>query len=148
MNPVQERLWMNQQRIQELHRRRLYHRTSPHYSLVSLLLRQHIYISLERKKACNLHITLCYENSAGLLPCTARHMHSPTQHTCGGMENSNPSSARCTNNNGMDNATHTENYPPPPILPPPQQPTVYSHPEARGPPNFFRGPCPVLPIIV
>ncbi|XP_020298970.1 uncharacterized protein LOC109863174 isoform X2 [Pseudomyrmex gracilis] len=117
MNPVQERLWMNQQRIQELHRRRLYHRTSPHYS-------------------------------AGLLPCTAGHMHSPTQHTCGGMENSNPSSARCTNNNGTDNATHTESYPPPPILPPPQQPTVYSHPEARGPPNFFRGPCPVLPIIV
>jgi len=38
MHPVQERLWMNQQRMQEVHRRRLYHRSSLHHGLVSLLL--------------------------------------------------------------------------------------------------------------
>lgn len=59
---------------------------------------------------------------------------------CGG-ENSNPSNTRC---NGTDNVPYTENYLPFPILPPPQQPTVYSHPEARGPPSFAT-PCPPLP---
>ncbi|XP_032676346.1 uncharacterized protein LOC116846522 isoform X2 [Odontomachus brunneus] len=106
MHPVQERLWMNQQRMQEVHRRRLYHRSPSH------------------------HV-------AG--PCNA-HVHSSTQHTCGGGNNS-PSNARC---NGTDSAAYTENYLPPPILPPPQQPTVYSHPEARGPPSFG-SPWPVLP---
>ena len=81
--------------------------------------------------------------SAG--PCNA-HVHSSTQHTCGEGGNSSPPNTRC--NNGTDNAAYTENYLPPPILPPPQQPTVYSHPEARGPSSFYRGPCPVLPIIV
>ncbi|XP_011142321.1 E3 ubiquitin-protein ligase Arkadia [Harpegnathos saltator] len=109
MHPVQERLWMNQQRMQEVHRRRLYHRSSSHHT-------------------------------AG--PCNA-HVHSSTQHTCGG-GNSSPSNARCS---GTENTAYTENYLPPPILPPPQQPTVYSHPEARGPPSFG-SPCPVLPIIV
>ncbi|XP_077268234.1 uncharacterized protein LOC143900585 isoform X1 [Temnothorax americanus] len=112
MHPMQERLWMNQQRMQEVHRRRLYHRSSSHHT-------------------------------AG--PCNA-HVHSSTQHNCGEGENSSPPNARC--NNGTDNAAYTENYLPPPILPPPQQPTVYSHPEARGPSSFYRGPCPVLPIIV
>ncbi|TGZ39006.1 E3 ubiquitin-protein ligase arkadia-C [Temnothorax longispinosus] len=112
MHPMQERLWMNQQRMQEVHRRRLYHRSSSHHT-------------------------------AG--PCNA-HVHSSTQHTCGEGENSSPPNTRC--NNGTDNAAYTENYLPPPILPPPQQPTVYSHPEARGPSSFYRGPCPVLPIIV
>ncbi|XP_012231747.2 E3 ubiquitin-protein ligase Arkadia [Linepithema humile] len=112
MHPVQERLWMTQQRMQEVHRRRLYHRT--------------------------LH--------PAMGPCNA-HGHSSTQHISGGGGNSSPSGSRC--NNGTDNAAYTENYLPPPILPPPQQPTVYSHPEAHpGPPSFFRGPCPVLPIIV
>jgi len=78
-------------------------------------------------------------------------VHSSTQqHTCGEGGNSSSPNARC--NNGTDNAPYTyntpENYFPPPILPPPQQPTVYSHPEARGPSSFYRGPCPVLPIIV
>jgi len=73
-------------------------------------------------------------------------MHSSTQHTCSGNGNNSPSSTRC--NNTTDNTTYTENYLPPPILPPPQQPTVYSHPEARGPSNFYRAPCPMLPIIV
>ncbi|KYN02206.1 PREDICTED: uncharacterized protein LOC108774447 [Cyphomyrmex costatus] len=112
MHPMQERLWMNQQRIQEVHRRRLYYRSSSHHT-------------------------------AG--PCNA-HMHSSTQHTCGEGGNSSPPNTRCSN--GTDNAAYTENYLPPPTLPPPQQPTVYSHPEARGPSSFYRGPCPVLPIIV
>jgi len=38
MHPVQERLWMNQQRMQEVHRRRLYHRSSLHHGLVLVLL--------------------------------------------------------------------------------------------------------------
>lgn len=110
MHPIQERLWMTQQRIQEIHRRRLYHRGS------------------------SSHL------AAG--PCNA-HVHSSTQHACAG-GNSSPSNTRC---NGTDNAAYTENYLPPPTLPPPQQPTVYSHPEAPGPPNFG-SPCPMLPIIV
>ncbi|XP_014468897.1 PREDICTED: E3 ubiquitin-protein ligase Arkadia-like isoform X2 [Dinoponera quadriceps] len=109
MHPMQERLWMNQQRMQEVHRRRLYHRSPSHHA-------------------------------AG--PCNA-HVHSSTQHTCAG-GNSSPSNARC---NGTDNTAYTENYLTPPILPPPQQPTVYSHPEARGPPSFG-SPCPVLPIML
>lgn len=83
-------------------------------------------------------------DSAG--PCNA-HVHSSTQHTCGG-GNSSPSNIRC---NGTDNTAYTENYLSPSLLPTPQQPTVYSHPEARGPPSFgspFESPCPVLPIIV
>lgn len=111
MHPVQERLWMNQQRMQEVHRRRLYHRSSLHHGNTG--------------------------------PCN---VHSSTQHTCGGSGSNSPSSTRC--NNTTDNAAYTENYLPPPILPPPQQPTVYSHPEARGPSSFYRAPCPVLPIIV
>ncbi|XP_011349734.1 E3 ubiquitin-protein ligase Arkadia isoform X2 [Ooceraea biroi] len=112
MHPVQERLWMNQQRMQEVHRRRLYlHRSSLHHG------------------------------NAG--PCN---VHSSTQHTCGGNGNNSPPSTRC--NNTTDSAAYTENYLPPPILPQPQQPTVYSHPEARGPSSFYRAPCPVLPIIV
>ncbi|XP_012528807.1 uncharacterized protein LOC105832433 isoform X1 [Monomorium pharaonis] len=112
MHPMQERLWMTQQRMQEVHRRRLYHRSSSHHT-------------------------------AG--PCNA-HMHSSTQHTCGEGGNNSPPNTRC--NNGTDNAPFTESYLTPPLLPPPQQPTVYSHPEARGPSSFYRGPCPVLPIIV
>lgn len=73
-------------------------------------------------------------------------MHSSTQHTCGEGENNSPPNTRC--NNGRDSATYTDNYVLPPILPSPQQPTVYSHPEARGSSSFYRGPCPVLPIIV
>ncbi|XP_025075698.1 uncharacterized protein LOC105433446 [Pogonomyrmex barbatus] len=120
MHPVQERLWMNQQRMQEVHRRRLYLRSSQihHGPSVDMVIR----------------------------PCNT-HGHSSTQHTCGEGGNNSPPSTRC--NNGTDNAAYTENYLPPPILPPPQQPTVYSHPEARGPSNFYRGPnIPVLPIIV
>lgn len=113
MHPLQERLWVNQQRMQEVHRRRLYHRFSSH------------------------HV-----GNAG--PCNS-HIHSSTYVARRSGENNSPSSARC--NNETDNAAYTENYLPP-ILPPPQQPTVYSHPEARGPPNFYRGSCPVLPIIV
>lgn len=113
MHPLQERLWINQQRMQEAHRRRLYHRFSSH------------------------HV-------ANTGPCNS-HVHSSTYVARRSGENSSPSNARC--NNGTDNTAYTENYLPP-ILPPPQQPTVYSHPEARGPPNFYRGSCPVLPIIV
>ncbi|KAL0132164.1 hypothetical protein PUN28_000144 [Cardiocondyla obscurior] len=112
MHPWQERLWVNQQRMQELQRRRLYHRSSLHHT-------------------------------AG--PCNA-HVHPSTQHTCGEGENNSPPNTRC--NNGTDNATYAENYFAPSLLPAPQQPTVYSHPEARGPSSFYRGPCPVLPIIV
>lgn len=140
MHPVQERLWMNQQRMQEVHRRRLYRGPSSHHALV---------VSLYYLRVM-LHVTLCVSKgnifkrilfySPG--PCNA-HMHSSTQHTCGG-GNSSPSIARC---NGTDNAAYTETYLSPHILPPPQQPTVYSHPEARGPPNFG-SPCPVLPILV
>lgn len=142
MHPMQERLWMNQQRMQEVHRRRLYHRSSSHHTLVF----QYIYIISHPLYFKQKYIIIYKSNfviSAG--PCNA-HVHSSTQHTCGEGENSSPPNTRC--NNGTDNAAYTENYLPPPILPPPQQPTVYSHPEARGPSSFYRGPCPVLPIIV
>lgn len=43
--------------------------------------------------------------------------------------------------------TFAENYFPPPILPPPQQPTVYSHPEARRPPNVSPS-CPAQSVMV
>lgn len=43
MHPVQERLWMNQQRMQEVHRRRLYHRSPSHHALVSLSLHKSLY---------------------------------------------------------------------------------------------------------
>ncbi|KYM75329.1 E3 ubiquitin-protein ligase arkadia-C [Atta colombica] len=93
-----------------------------------------------------LPVHTSYSSIGGIAgPCNA-HVHSSTQHTCGEGGNSSPPNTRC--NNGTDNAAYTENYLPPPILPPPQQPTVYSHPEARGPSSFYRGPCPVLPIIV
>ncbi|XP_053978609.1 uncharacterized protein LOC128876348 isoform X4 [Hylaeus volcanicus] len=101
MHPVQERLWIIQQRVQELHRR--------HYTSTT--------------------------------PC-GPHMHQATQHTC------NNGNANIPNNlcNGSENMTYTENYPPPPILPPPQQPTVYSHPEARGPSSYSSN-CPVQPVM-
>ncbi|XP_029158212.1 uncharacterized protein LOC114930568 [Nylanderia fulva] len=113
MHPLQERLWVNQQRMQEVHRRRLYHRFSSHH------------VANSRPGNTHLHSSTYVSRRSG--------------------ENSSPSNARC--NNGTDSAAYTENYLPP-ILPPPQQPTVYSHPEARGPPNFYRGSCPMLPIIV
>ena len=43
--------------------------------------------------------------------------------------------------------TFAENYFPPPILPPPQQPTVYSHPEARRPSNVSPS-CPAQSVMV
>lgn len=66
-------------------------------------------------------------------------MHQASQHTC------NNGSANSVNNrcNGAENMTFAENYFPPPILPPPQQPTVYSHPEARRPPSVSP-PCPEI----
>ncbi|XP_017763686.1 PREDICTED: E3 ubiquitin-protein ligase arkadia-A-like isoform X6 [Eufriesea mexicana] len=59
------------------------------------------------------------------------HMHQATQHMCNN-GNADPVNNRC---NGSENMTFVENYFPSPILPPPQQPTVYSHPEARRPPS-------------
>lgn len=137
MHPLQERLWVNQQRIQEAHRRRLYHRfsSSHHVALVLILL---YYILCSK---VYLFINYTFSNTG---PCNS-HIHSSTYVARRSGENSSPSNTRC--NNGTDNTTYTENYLPP-ILPPPQQPTVYSHPEARGPPNFYRGSCPVPPIIV
>ncbi|XP_029048446.1 uncharacterized protein LOC117601401 isoform X3 [Osmia lignaria lignaria] len=70
------------------------------------------------------------------------HVHQANQHTCNN-GNSNPPNNRC---NGTENMTYVENYLPSPILPPPQQPTVYSHPEARGAPSFSP-PCPVQPVM-
>lgn len=102
----------------------------------------HIVLCLIKRSTCTTHYVYMFYFVSSAGPCNA-HVHSSTQHTCGG-GNNNPSNARC---NGTDNAAYTENYLPPPILPPPQQPTVYSHPEARGPPSFG-SPCPVLPIIV
>lgn len=136
MHPLQERLWVNQQRMQEVHRRRLYHRFSSHHVGLVLML---LYYILSDKKYLFINYTF---SNAG--PCNS-HIHSSTYVARRSGENNSPSSARC--NNETDNAAYTENYLPP-ILPPPQQPTVYSHPEARGPPNFYRGSCPVLPIIV
>lgn len=136
MHPLQERLWVNQQRMQEMHRRRLYHRFSSHHVALVLML---LYYILSGKGSLLINHT--FSNSR---PGNA-HLHSSTYVARRSGENSSPLNARC--NNGPDNAAYTENYLPP-ILPPPQQPTVYSHPEARGPPNFYRGSCPVLPIIV
>lgn len=70
------------------------------------------------------------------------HVHQANQHTC---NNGNPNSAnnRC---NGSENMTFAENYFPPPILPPPQQPTVYSHPEARRPSNVSPS-CPAQSVM-
>ena len=110
MHPMQERLWVIQQRVQELHRRRLYARSSSHHTST----------------------TSC-----------GPHMHQASQHMCNNGTTS-PLNNRC---NGSENMTFAENYLPPPILPPPQQPTVYSHPEARGPPNFNPN-CPVQPMMV
>lgn len=45
MHPLQERLWVNQQRMQEVHRRRLYHRFSSHHValvLYNIVLLYHI----------------------------------------------------------------------------------------------------------
>ncbi|XP_076628717.1 uncharacterized protein LOC143345460 isoform X2 [Colletes latitarsis] len=108
MPPMHERLWVIQQRTQESHRRRLYARSSSHYTTTSC----------------------------------GPHMHQATHHTCNN-GNSNTSNNRC---NGSENMTFAENYPPPPILPPPQQPTVYSHPEARGPSSYSPN-CPVQPVM-
>ncbi|CAK9820773.1 E3 ubiquitin-protein ligase RNF165 [Anthophora plagiata] len=70
------------------------------------------------------------------------HVHQVGQHTCNN-GNVNPSNNRC---NGAENMTVADNDLPPPILPPPQQPTVGSHPEARGPPSFSPS-CPVQPVM-
>ncbi|KAG7213040.1 hypothetical protein KM043_002371 [Ampulex compressa] len=109
MHPVHERLWINQQRLQEMYRRLLYQRSSSHHTAAQ----------------CSLH------------------MHQTPQHTCN-TGNNNPPNPRC---NQTENMTFPENYLPPPILPQPQQPNVYSHPEARGPPSFGP-PCPVQPVMV
>ncbi|CAL7934077.1 unnamed protein product [Xylocopa violacea] len=75
-------------------------------------------------------------------PCSP-HVHQANQHTCNN-GNANPSNNnRC---NGSENMAYAENYLPPPLLPPPQQPTVYSHPEARRPPSFSP-PCSVQPVM-
>lgn len=57
---MQERLWMTQQRIQEIHRRRLYHRSSSHPALVLILL---YYILLYLTKS----ESLIYTNQTSLL---------------------------------------------------------------------------------
>ncbi|XP_043519998.1 uncharacterized protein LOC122533912 isoform X2 [Frieseomelitta varia] len=70
------------------------------------------------------------------------HVHQANQHTCNN-GNVNPASNRC---NSSENMIFAENYFPSPILPPPQQPTVYSHPEARRPPSVSP-PCPAQSVM-
>ncbi|KAK1134899.1 hypothetical protein K0M31_007666 [Melipona bicolor] len=70
------------------------------------------------------------------------HVHQANQHTCNN-GNVNSASNRC---NGSENMIFAENYFPSPILPPPQQPTVYSHPEARRPPSVSP-PCPAQSVM-
>ncbi|XP_015174906.1 PREDICTED: uncharacterized protein LOC107065574 [Polistes dominula] len=106
MHPVQERLWMNQQRVQEVHRRRLYPRS--------------------------------YHPP---VPPSA-HMNQATTHACA-YENyyaypQIQSNAQCEEND-IESYISSSLLParlPSRVLPSPQQPTVYSHPEARGPPTF------------
>ncbi|KAI4488773.1 hypothetical protein M0802_011283 [Mischocyttarus mexicanus] len=112
MHPVQERLWMNQQRVQEVHRRRLYPRTPSFH--------------------------------ANPMPPPSAHMNQTTPHACA-YENNYPhvhSNTQCDEN---DTTSLIENYISTSILPPRlptrllpwlQQPTVYSHPEARGAPTY------------
>lgn len=135
MHPVQERLWMNQQRVQEVHRRRLYPRSSSHHT------------------SCmppNAHMHQTTQHTCVCETC------SPQAHT--------HSSTHCNGNDTVPFAENYIPPPllpppllpappllpppllPPPLLPPPQQPTVYSHPEARGPPNF--GPTRAPPMMV
>lgn len=71
------------------------------------------------------------------------HMHQARQHMCNN-GNADPVNNRC---NGSENMTFVENYFPSPILPPPQQPTVYSHPEARTPPSV-NPPYPAQSVMV
>ncbi|KAL2747143.1 E3 ubiquitin-protein ligase Arkadia [Vespula maculifrons] len=121
MHPVQERLWMNQQRVQEVHRRRLYPRSSSHHTCMPQ----------------NTHINQTAEHEHTYGNCfPPTHIHSTTH---------------C---NGSDAVPFAENYISPSlipprllpsrVLPPPQQPTVYSHPEARGPPNFAPTCAPTM----
>ncbi|XP_076239186.1 uncharacterized protein LOC143182207 isoform X2 [Calliopsis andreniformis] len=108
MHPMQERLWMIQQHMQEV-RRRCFYVTSIRHT----------------------NGTLCGDR-----------VHQTNQHTCNN-GNVNPSNNPYS---GMRNMTFPGNYFPP-VLPTPQQPTVYSHPETRGPPNFNPN-CPMQPMMV
>ncbi|KAK2588852.1 hypothetical protein KPH14_001721 [Odynerus spinipes] len=125
MHPVQERLWMNQQRVQELHRRRLYPRSSSHHTISCVPPNAHMHQTSQHTCVCG--------------SCSSQtHTHS---------------SIHCNGNDTVPFAENYVPPPllpppllPPPLLPPPQQPTVYSHPEARGPPNF--GPTCAPPVMV
>lgn len=86
-----------------------------------------------------LYIIFIFSSTTSCNP----HVHQANQHTCNN-GNPNPANNRC---NGSENMTFAENYFPPPILPPPQQPTVYSHPEARRPPNVSPS-CPAQSVMV
>lgn len=121
MHPVQERLWMNQQRVQEVHRRRLYPRSSSYHT--------------------------------NPVPPSA-HMNQATTHACA-YENYYAYPHIHPNNQCEENdaAPFVENYISTSLLPPrlpsrllpsPQQPTVYSHPEARGAPTFAPACTPAM----
>lgn len=127
----------------------MYHSRFMHNHLPGGPTRQRMHPALERlwvvqQRMRELQRRSLYPRSSSChtstMPC-GPHAHQATQHTC--HMNVNPSN-RC---NAPENMQFMENYLPPPVLPPPQQPTVYSHPETRGPPNFNPN-CPVQPMMV
>lgn len=65
---MQERLWMNQQRMQEVHRRRLYHRSSSHHTLVF----RYIYILFWAKVPLFINQTLLLVRDHVTLTCIHR----------------------------------------------------------------------------
>ncbi|XP_043272380.1 E3 ubiquitin-protein ligase Arkadia [Venturia canescens] len=96
---------------------------------------------LHQQRSQESHRRRLYARSAhhGYTPPNA-HMYQPGAYPANGSTSTaGPPSTCCTPN---ENSSQTENYPRHTVLPPPQQPTVYSHPETRGPAALNINPPP------
>ncbi|XP_012276549.1 E3 ubiquitin-protein ligase RNF38 isoform X2 [Orussus abietinus] len=128
MNIMQERLWMNQQRMQEVRRRMLY-RPIDYRCLPGATHVRH-----DGQHSCN------GGNGGNNMSGNCSNSRDNAPYVC----HLPPHSQNNTTNMhfyGRDRMPYMNRLLPPPLPPlPPQQPTVFSHPEVRPP--TFGGPCP------